>query len=133
MSSSTTPKYTVYESEPVSLQPILHSARSDPRSNASNHNNVFLAEQGAVQHKIITLERGLNGMVGISFARTQAGPYTVIELSSQGAAHRTGLLKSGDLIHSIDQQSLYNLDSQQVSKLLTGPPDSILSLVLSSQ
>ena len=87
----------------MSLQPILHnSARSDPRSNASTHSNVFLAEPGAVQHKIITaitLARGLNSMVGISFARTKAGPYTVMELSSQGAAHWSGLLKSGDLIH----------------------------------
>jgi hypothetical protein len=133
MSSSATPQHSVYKSEPVSPQPILQSARSDPRSNASHHSHVFLAEPGAVQHKIITLARGLDGMVGISYAKTPAGPYTVMELSSQGAAHRSGLLKSGDLIHAIDQQSLYTLDSQQVSKLLTGPPDSILSLVLTSQ
>jgi C-terminal processing protease CtpA/Prc len=73
-------------------------------------------------------------MVGITFCKAaQSGPYTVMEVSSQGAAHRSGLLKSGDLIQSIDQQSVYNLDSRQVSKLLVGPPGSTVSLVISSQ
>jgi len=106
---------------PTAVQTNLHTPLQTPRSNASNHS-------------LITLTRGLNGMVGITFCKAaQSGPYTVMEVSSQGAAHRSGLLKSGDLIQSIDQQSVYNLDSRQVSKLLVGPPGSTVSLVISSQ
>jgi hypothetical protein len=100
-------------------QHTLHTPHQTPCSDASDHS-------------LVTLARGLNGLVGISFGKAaQSGPYTVMEVSSQGAAHRSGLLKSGDLIHSIQQQSVYNLDSRQVSELLTGPPGSTVSFVIS--
>ena len=79
-----------------------------------------------------TLARGPNGKLGMTFGNAQPGPYTVVALRSQGAACRSGLLHEGDLIHSIDNQSVYHLDPEQVSGLLCGPPGSAVCLEISS-
>ena len=112
--------------------------RGTPRSSASCNDwhaesDVLTEAQRKLITATITLERGPNGKLGMSFGNTQPGPYTVVALSSQGAAFRSGLLHEGDLIHAIDFISIYQLNLEQVSRLLCGPPGSAVCLEISSQ
>ena len=84
--------------------------------------------------RAITLTRGQRGKLGLYFWRadgTEAGPFTVLSLSRGGSAAESGLIAKGELLHAIDDQCIYHLDTEQVTRLIKGSSGSSVTLTVS--
>ena len=84
--------------------------------------------------RAITLTRGQRGKLGLYFWRadgTEAGPFTVLGLSRGGSAAESGLIAKGELLHAIDDQCIYHLDTEQVTRLIKGSSGSSVTLTVS--
>jgi len=58
----------------------------------------------------------------MKFAKSGPGPYTITEFVAGAAAALNGQFKIGDLLHSVDNQSVYELDPAQTTQLILGQP-----------
>ena len=52
----------------------------------------------------------------------------VLSLALDGAAHTSGLIKVGDLIHKVDNQCVYGLNHRDVTGLSQGAPGTDVTL-----
>ena len=72
--------------------------------------------------------------IGIEFSKKGAGgcgPCTIEGLKPGGAAELCGLVAVGDLLHGVDDTSVYELDMQQTMELIPGPIGSEITLWMS--
>ena len=73
--------------------------------------------------------------IGLQFARPrgQMGPCHVLALKDDMPAYKSGLVKTGDLIHAVQGIDIYNHTPEDITQLILGPPSTFVSLTVSSR
>merc|ERR1712216_250199 len=74
----------------------------------------------------VTIKRGGATGVGIQFEKANPGPFKIKSLTEGGSAALSGKIKAGDLLHGVNDNSVYELDPMQTTQLILGPPGSLL-------
>jgi C-terminal processing protease CtpA/Prc len=76
----------------------------------------------------VTIKRGGATGVGIQFEKANPGPFKIKSLTEGGSAALSGKIKAGDLLHGVNDNSVYELDPMQTTQLILGPPGSEIIL-----
>ena len=77
---------------------------------------------------------GLPAGIGLQFVRPKpfkTGPFTIMGLSEDGQARKSGLLKVGDVIHEVNGVNVYGSSEGQVVNMVCGPGGTFVSLTVS--
>ncbi|KAJ1470933.1 hypothetical protein T484DRAFT_1845960 [Baffinella frigidus] len=77
------------------------------------------------------IQRAIFGNCGVGINISREAPFTVQLLHEGRSAHRSGLIKPGDVIVSIAGESLQGKSVDQLTGLMLGPPSSPVELGLS--
>ena len=78
----------------------------------------------------VTIKRGGAQGVGIQFEKANPGPFRIKSLTQGGSAALSGKIKAEDLLHGVNDNSVYELDPMQTTQLILGPPGSEVTLMI---
>ena len=75
--------------------------------------------------------------IGIIFGRHLAGPgatlpYWISTVLTDGTAHKSGLIKAGDLLHEVNGVEVTDMTIEQITSLIMGQPSSAITITIST-
>jgi len=76
----------------------------------------------------VVLQLGDRSGLGLFISKEGPGPFVITGLIQGGAAHLSGNIRVGDLVHAIGTTSLYELSEQQAKALIRGTPGPSVTL-----
>jgi len=81
----------------------------------------------------IVITRNESGKLGLGFQRKDgrsSGPCNVHALAPDGPAEKSGKIKVGDMLYSVNGTNVHNLSIAEIMKLMSGDPETDISLVM---